>query len=206
MLAGVAFALLLFFGATQMFSSTPDTSDKTADVVSQKWATWITDSGHRTSVIIGAGLCMLAAIALIWFASAIRTRVAPGSSPLMGFAVLAAAGVAAGTIGPLALTGGHAFGDEPVTTNGDVIWFTFSLAFPGLLVVFGLAVAAFIATVVVTGRRVLPMWLVVFGWIAVVAAAFSVEFLPVVVVLLWFVAAGIYGALRPAGAVSDPSP
>src|SRR4051794_21401681 len=107
MLAGVAFALLLFFGSGQMFGSTPDTSNKTADVVSKLWATWLADSGHRTSVIIGAFLCMLAAIALVWFAAALRTRVAPGSTPLMGFAVLAAGGIAAGTVGPLAVTGGH---------------------------------------------------------------------------------------------------
>jgi hypothetical protein len=199
MLSGVAFALLLFFGATQMFSSTPDTSDKSADVVSRLWADWVTDSGHRSSTIVGSFLCMLAAIALIWFASALRTRVAPGSGPLMGFAVLAAAGVGVGIVGPLALTGGHAFGNDPVPVNGDVIWFTYSITFPALLVMFGLAIAAFIATVCVTGRGVLPMWLIVFGWIAAVAAVFSVEFLPVILVLLWFVAAGIYGAVRPAG-------
>jgi hypothetical protein len=204
MLSGVAFALLLFFGATQMYSSTPDTSDNSAAVVTKQWAAWITDSGHRHSVLIGAFLTMLAAVALVWFASALRTRVAPGSSPLMGFAVLAASGLAASMLGPLSITGGHAFGGDPLTTNGDVIWFTFGLTFPALLVMFGLAVAAFIATVCVTGRGVLPMWLIIFGWIAVLGAVAAIEFLPMVLVLLWFLAAGIYGAVRPAGATTDP--
>lgn len=200
MLAGVAFALLLFFGVTEMFSSTPDTADKSAGTVTKQWASWISDSGHRSSTIVGAFLCMLAAIALVWFASALRTRVAPGSGPLMGFAVLAAAGVGAGIIGPLALTGGHAFGNDPVPVNGDVIWFTFSITFPALLVMFGLASAAFIATACVTGRGVLPMWLIVLGWIAVLGGIFAVEFIPMIAVLVWFLAAGIYGAIRPAGA------
>lgn len=197
MLSGAAFALLLFFGASTMFGSTPDTANKSADVVAQKWATWIADSGHRSSVIVGAFLAILAAIVLIWFASAIRARVAPGNSPLMGFAVLAAGAIGASVLGPLALTGGTAFGDDPVPTDGNTIWMAFSLAFPALLAVFGLAIAAFIATIVVVGRPVLPMWVVVFGWIAVLGGVLGVYFIPVGVVLLWFLAVGIWGAMRP---------
>jgi hypothetical protein len=198
MVAGVAFALLVFFGASSMFSSTPETKKSdTAAQVAQKWATWIGDSGHRDSVIVGSFLLVLAAIALIWFASAIRGRLTNAGSPLMGFAVLAAVGLAAGTAGPLALVGGHAFGSEPLTTDGNVIWLLF--------VVFGLGCSAFIATVLVTGRGVLPMWLVVSGWIAVVAGLLGILFITMVVVLLWFLAAGIYGAVRPDVAQSTAS-
>ena len=200
MLSGVAAALLLFFGTTTMISSTPDTAHKSADEVAQKWATWIDDSGHRTSALIGGFLVILAAIAFIWFACTIAARLAGASQVLIGFAILAAVGMAAGAAGPLALTGGHAFGDDPVPTDGNVIWLVYSLAFPMILVVFGLAASAFIATAVVAGRRVLPMWLVVFGWIAVVGGMFGVLFIPIVLVLLWLIAAGIYGAVRPAGA------
>lgn len=196
MLSGVAFALLLFFGVSSMFSSTPDTANKSNDEVVQKWASWAADGDNRTSVIVGSFLTVLAAIALVWFASALRARV-PGDTPLFGFALLAAGGVAGSTIGPLAITGGHAFGDDPVPTDGHVIWLVFSLAFPALLVVFGLAAAAFIATFVIAGRRVLPIWLIVFGWLAVLGGVFAVEFVPTIVVLLWFVAAGIHGCVRP---------
>jgi hypothetical protein len=116
----------------------------------------------------------------------------------MGFAVLAAVGVALTAMGPLALTGGTAFGNDPVPTDGNVVWFVFSLAFPALLVIAALALAAFIATVVVAGRRTLPAWLVIFGWLAVLGGIFGVEFLPMAVVLLWFLVVGIYGAIRPA--------
>jgi hypothetical protein len=100
----------------------------------------------------------------------------------------------------LALAGGHAFGDDPIATDGHVIWMVFSLAFPAILVVFGLASSALIATIVVVGRGALPMWLVIFGWLAVVAGIFGVEFLPMGIVLLWYLVAGIYGAVRPAPA------
>jgi hypothetical protein len=202
MLSGAVFALLLFFGAGIMFGSTPDTSNKSADVVAQKWSAWITDSGHRTSVIIGSFMIVVAAIALVWFASAFRVRFAPAGAPLMGFALLAAGGAAGAVVGPLALAGGHAFGDDPITADGNVIWMVFSLSFPALLVVFSLASSALIATIVVVGRGSLPMWLVVFGWIAVVAGIFGVEFLPMGLVLLWYLAAGIYGAVRPAPAAA----
>jgi hypothetical protein len=201
MLSGAAAALLLFFGASMMFSSTPDTAHKSADEVAQKWATWIDDSGHRTSALIGGFLVILAAIAFVWFACTLAARLAGGSQVLVGFAVLAAVGVAVGAAGPLALTGGHAFGDDPVPTDGNVIWFVYSLAFPLILAVFGLAAAAFIATAVVAGRRTLPMWLVVFGWIAVLGGVAAVAFIPLVLVLLWLIAAGIYGAVRPIPAV-----
>lgn len=200
MLSGAVFALLLFFGAGQMFGPTPDTSNDSADTVARKYAAFLTDSGDRTQVIIGCFMVVLAAIALVWFASALRVRFAPAGAPLMGFALLAAVGVAASTVGPLALTGGNAFGDDPVSTDGQLIWMVFSLAFPAVLVIFGLASSALIATIVVVGRGALPMWLVIFGWLAVVAGIFAVEFLPMAVVLLWYLAAGIYGAIRPAPA------
>ena len=200
MLSGAAFALLLFFGTGLMFGPTPDTSNKTADVVAQKWVSFLADSGHRSSVIVGGFMIVVAAIALVWFASAFRVRFAPAGAPLMGFALLAAVGAAAGAIGPLALAGGHAFGDDPISTDGNVIWMVFSLSFPALLVVFGLASSALIATIVVVGRGSLPMWLIVFGWIAVVAGLIGVEFLPMALVLLWYLVAGIYGAVRPAPA------
>lgn len=205
MLSGVAFALLLFFGTGQMFGPTPDTSGKTADVVQQKWADFVADSGHRTGVIVGGFMMTLAAIALIWFASAIRERLAPGAGPMFGFAVLAATGVALSAAGPLAVTAGHTFGNDPVPTDGNTVWLVFSVAFPALLVTFGLAIAAFIATILVTGRGVLPMWLIIFGWLAVLGAIFAVEFIPAALVILWFLAFGIYGAVRPGMGTASPT-
>jgi hypothetical protein len=199
MLSGVAFAVLLFVGATTMFSGTP--SVKKSDppnLVAQKYVTWLDDSGHRTSVLIGGFLVVLAAIALVWFAAALRERYAGRGNPMYGFALLAAAGLAASTAGPLAVVGGHAFGNEPLTNDGHAIWLVVESGFPLLLIMFGLACAAFIATIVVSARGEMPTWLVVFGWVAVIGALLAVEFIPLVLVVLWFIAAGIYGFMRPA--------
>ena len=66
---------------------------------------------------------------------------------------------------------------------------------------FGLASSALIATILVAGRGALPIWLVILGWLAVIAGIFGVEFLPMLIVLVWYLAAGIYGAVLTA-----PSP
>jgi hypothetical protein len=199
MVAGAAFALLLFFGSGLVDSSTPSTKKSdSADSVAQKWVTWLNDSGHRTSVIIGAFMLVLAAIAFVWFASAIASRFARLGSPTLGFAVLAAVGVAASTAGPLAVVGGHTFGNEPLMNDGHVIWLLVSTAFPMLLLVFGLPCAAFLASLLISARGVLPTWLVVFGWIAFVASVASILFIPLILTLLFFLVLGIYGAVRPA--------
>jgi hypothetical protein len=200
MIAGAAFALLLFFGSSLVDASTPSTKKSdTADAVAQKYVTWLNDSGHRTSVIIGGFMLVLAAIALVWFASAVASRFATPGHPMLGFALLAAVGVAASIAGPLAVVGGHAFGDEPLTNDGHVVWLLVESAFPLLLLVFGLACAAFIASVLVAGRGALPMWLIVFGWVGFLGAVASIFFIPLALTLLWFLAAGIYGAVRPEG-------
>jgi hypothetical protein len=139
---------------------------------------------------------VLAALAFVWFASALRSRL-DTVGPMYGFALLAAMGLAGAISGPLALVGGTAFGDDPLPTDGNVIWFVFSISFPALLVIFALSLAAFLVCVALAGRGVLPMWLIIFAWIAAVGAAFGVEFLPMALPLLWLLAAGIYGAIRP---------
>jgi hypothetical protein len=198
-IAGAASALLLFFGAGQLFGPTPDTSNKSADEVAALWVKFINDRDHRTSIVIGTFLIVLGAIGLIWFAGALRERIGLGPGPMYGFALLAAVGAAAATVGPLTLVGGEEFSSDPLPTDGHVIWMVFSLAFPFLLVVFGFGMSAFLVSVALTGRAVLPAWLIWFAWLGAIAGIFGVLFIPMAVVLLWLLVAGIYGALRPAG-------
>lgn len=201
-IAGAASALLFFFGFGCIFGPTPDTSDKSADEVAAQWVKFINDSGHRTSIVLGTFLVMLGSIALIWFAGALRERIGLGPGPMYGFALLAAGAAAAATVGPLTLIGGEEFSSDPLPTDGHVIWMVFSLAFPFILVVFGFAMSAFFVSLALTGRAVLPAWLIWFAWLAAIAGIFGVLFLPMAVILLWLLAAGVYGALRPAGAVA----
>jgi hypothetical protein len=198
MLSGAAFAVLLFFGATLMVASTPDTKKSDSpDLVATKYLVWLHNSGHRTSVVIGAFMLVLAALALVWFASALAGRYAGPGSPMLAFALLAAVGITASIAGPLATIGGYVFGGEPLTNDGHVVWLLVESMFALILVVFGLACSAFIATVLLAARRSLPTWLVVFGWIAVIAGVVGVFFIPLGLIVLWFLAAGIYGAVRP---------
>ena len=197
MAAGIAFPILMFLGTTMIFSHTPDTSETTASQLAQDWVDTMKSSSDRRAIIIGSILLVLAALALIWFASAMRDRYAIGvGGPLVPFAVLAAVGVACSAAGPLAIAGGITLGDEPLPSDGTAIWYLTDLMYPMLLLVFGLAVAAFISTLLLAGRRSLPMWLVIFGWVAVLGGVLALMFLPALLTLLWFLAAGIYGVIR----------
>lgn len=202
MAAGIAFPILMIVGTSLIFSHTPDTEDTTASKLAQDWVDTMKNSSDRRAIIIGSFLLVFAAIALVWFASAARDRYAAAAGgPLVPFAGLAAVGVATSMAGPLAVAGGITFGGEPLPSDGTPIWYLTSLMYPMLLLVFGLAVAAFIATLLVTAHGALPTWLVVFGWIAVLGGVLAVLFLPTLLTLLWFLAAGIHGVIRhPASA------
>jgi MFS family permease len=201
MLAGIAFPILLAVGTLMVISKSPDSSHKNGAQYAQLWLNLVNDKGHRTVIIIGCALMMLAALALIWFATTLRDRYQRGSgNPMIGFALVGAVGIAAAMVGPLAVTGGQSFGSDPASPDGTAVWFVFTLFFPLLFVVFGLASTAFIAALLLTARNALPTWLVVFGWIAALAGIVAVLFLPIVLVLLWYLALAIHGLVRPPAA------
>lgn len=196
MFSGAAFAVLMFVGINLMFSSEPDTSSKdSAATIAQKWVAVLHSSSHRNKILVGGFLVMLAALALIWFANTIRNRYAPTGTPIMAFATLAAVGVAGSVVGPLVLVGGHAFGNEPLPTDGNVIWAVGNLMMPLLLVVYGFGLAATLATFAVVARASLPRWLLVFTWIAAIASLASVEFFPMLLALVYLLVTGIWGGL-----------
>jgi hypothetical protein len=201
MIAGVAFAILLAVGTILITSASPNTSKGDGATVAQAWLTRINDSGHRQSIVIGGILLVLAALALIWFSAALRVRygISP-AGPAGGFAILAAVGLALGSVGPLAIAGGHTFGNEPLPTDGTVIWMFNDLLFPCVLLIFGLASSAFIATLLLAAQSALPTWLAIFGWVAVAAGIFGVLFVPLVLMVLWYLCLGVYGIVRSAPA------
>jgi hypothetical protein len=206
MLSGAAFAILLFWGMNLILGSQPDTNSKdTAATTAQKWVAVINSSSHRHKIVLGGFIVMLSAIALIWFANSVRNRYAAAGSPIMAFAVLAAVGVAGTVVGPLAVVGGYTFGNEALPTDGNVMWFVSELAMPSLLIVFGFAAAALLATFAVVARASLPKWLLVFTWVAAVASLASVEFFPLLLVLVYFLVVGIWGGLRAGDARSPVS-
>lgn len=200
MAAGIAFPILLFIGVNLLLSSGPDSAaTDSSSAIAAKWVAAVNDDGKRLSMIIGSFILMLAALSLIWFAAALRERLAGPGSPMFGFALLAAAGIAGSMVGHLGVVGGFTFGRQALTSNGDVIRSVTDMAFPLLLVVFGMAGAAFIAATCVALRSAgWPSWLVYFGWVAAVAGLFGVLFMPLIVMLVWFLAAGIVGFTQAA--------
>jgi hypothetical protein len=196
LMSGIAFPILLFVGASLLIAPGPNTSQDSASKVAAGWLKTMSDRGDRLQIIIGAFVMVLAALALVWFAGALRERFAMrAASPMYGFALVAAFGITAAMLGPLAIAGGHSFGGEPLPTDGTAIWLITDLAYPAMLVVFGFASAAFITAFLLgtKGRNVVPAWLAGFGWLAVLAGVLGVLLLPMIIVLLWYLALGIYG-------------
>jgi hypothetical protein len=206
LISGIAFPILLFVGFSLLTANGPDTSQGSASKIAQDWLKVMGNSGDRLQIIIGGFVMVVAALSLIWFAAALRERFAiSATSPLFGFALLGAVGIAAAMIGPTAIAGGHAFGSEPLPADGTVIWFITDLTYPALFVIFGFASSAFITAFLLgtKGKNVVPAWLAGFGWLAVVAGIVGVLFIPIVIALLWYLALGIYGLRRPA-TVAEP--
>ena len=197
MFSGAAFAILLFVGMNLMLGSTPNTNSKdTAATVAQKWVAVVHSSSHRHKILIGGFVVMLSALALIWFANTLRNRYAAVGSPLMAFATLAAVGVAGTVMAPVGMVGGYTFGQEPLQTDGSALWAAAQVSMPLLLIVYGFAVAAMLASFAVVARAALPKWLLVFTWIVAVAALASVEWFPMLLTLIYFLVIGIWGGVR----------
>ena len=80
----------------------------------------------------------------------------------------------------------------------DTIRVVMDMFFPFIFVVFALASAAIIATIAVRGKESgLPTWAVYTAWLGVLGGIFAVIFLPMVLVLLWYLAFAIAGLVRP---------
>lgn len=201
MSAGIAFVVLFVAGVFVTDGNSPDIKDKdSAGVVAGKYVDTLSSSSHRTGLIIGAYLIVLAGIAFIWFTAGLRSRVSSTTARRMvsGLGILGAAAMTAGAMASAVVPGSVSFGDEPLPQNGDTIRILMDLFFPFLFVVFGLASAALIAMIAVAGRSSgLPSWIAYTGWLAVLGAILAVEFLPFALTLLWYLAVAIVGLSRP---------
>ncbi|HJQ41635.1 MAG TPA: hypothetical protein VJ831_01000 [Jatrophihabitantaceae bacterium] len=198
MAAGIAFVVLFVVGVFVTFGNSPDLKHKDSDAVAaHKYVAKLSDSGSRTGLLIGAYLIVLAALAFIWFTQGVRDRVAsqPGGRLVGALGVLGAGAMAAGAMASAVVPGAVSFGDEPVPADGDTIRVAMDLFFPFLFVVLGLTAAALVAVVALRGEASLPSWLRYGGWLAVLGGIFAVLFLPMVLVLLWFLVFAILGLM-----------
>jgi hypothetical protein len=206
MTAGIVFVVLLDVGTFMSLNGPSTDSSDSANVLDQKWVSWLSSSSNRISHVIGAYLLILAGIAFVWFCVGLRDRLERGGSEIAGGRLVtalsgyAAAAIAAAGMGGAVVAGAVNFGGENAPTSGDAAHWFADLTFPFIMVVFGLVSAAIIATCTVAGARsgALPRWAVYFGWLAVLGSIFGVLFIPMVLPMLWYLAIAVTGLGRPA--------
>jgi hypothetical protein len=214
-MAGIGFVVLLVVGALMAFTSQPNFKkhDSPATIAEKIFKVYHS-SGDRAVIIIGAYLMVLSALALIWFAVGLRGRlVAAGHSPeagrlVLGFAGLGAVAISVSALAMATISGSYVFGNEPLPTNADAIRVIDDLGPGVLLVIFGLSAAALIATVTIVDWKggLLPRWLSRAGIIGVLAAVLAVVFVPLILVMAWFLAVAIVGLRRGTSKTSEQGP
>jgi hypothetical protein len=203
--AGIGFVVLFVVGVIVGFSAGPDIKkhDTPSDVARKIFHVY-QSSGHRSAIIIGAYLMVLSAFALVWFASGLRARMAAndGDGPgrvVFGLAITGAAVIITSALALATVAGSFTFGNEPLPTNPDAIRVINDFGTAILLVGFGLAMAALVATVTVTDWHgdMLPKWLARAGILAILGGLLGVMFIPLVLVMAWFLAVAAIGLRRP---------
>ena len=195
---GIAFVVL--FVAGFLIFSTPNTTSHRASNVA-KWAGWWTDSGHRTTAIIGAYLMVLGALAFVWFASSLQQRLRDRSDGTMmiGFAWLFAALALTSALIRAAIPGGWVFGRLTIP-RGDLPAQLDNIGQALLLVAGALSAGAFIASTCHAARRSLafPAWLAAAGYVVAVLQVAGALFFPFALFPLWVLVASIVLLVRDA--------
>lgn len=175
-LTGLVFVVLAVIGATFIFCGPSDSSPA-------KMAAWYQSSSNRTHIHIGWVLTGVGLFALIWFASAVRERVRASEQATSELGTFLSTVVLVGGTVYIAVTmAAIAITDGTKTMSAYL-----------LVVTAGAAMAALIFATSIAVRRyaILPGWLSWFGFVAGVAAIFSLMFFTMLVWLLWIAAASV---------------
>ena len=211
-LSGLVFVVLVVVGSALLFDGPSDGSPA-------KMAAWYGSGGNRTHVNIGWILTGLGLFALIWFVAALRERVRESeqASPEQG-TFLSTIVLVGGTVYIAVAMAGIAIADGIRTMSDDtyhhqvysgVIHAAGDASYI-LVATAGVAMASLIFATSIAVRRyaILPRWISWFGFVAGVAAIFSVIFFTMLLWLLWIAVASVslFLASRPAGAARrEPS-
>jgi hypothetical protein len=204
--AGVLFVVLFVVGVLVSLSNEPEIKKKdTQATAAAKYVKYLSDSGHRAGIIIGAYVVILSALAFVWFTQALRSSLVVdsiSSRVVSSIGILGGAAISVGAVLNATPAGAHSIGNEPLPA-GDTIRAVMDLFVPCVLLIFGL-VCALIATIMAIGllrAGTFPRWLAYTAWLAVLGGLAGIEFLPLVVTLLWFLAVAIVGLVRPPAAI-----
>lgn len=199
--SGIAFVVL--FVAGFLVFTTPNTS-KAKDTV--KWQNWWSDSGHRTTAVIGAYLMVLGLLAFVWFLSNLRDRLPSGGGLVVTFGSIF---VAMGLVSALvraAIPGGKIFADTPVPVHSEFARQFDNIGAAILFVAGGLAAGAFLIALSYLARQsgLLPGWLTIAGFVVGVLQLAAGLFFPFVLFFLWVLVAAII-LVRRSGATAPAS-
>jgi hypothetical protein len=207
-LGGLVFVVFAVVGALLLFDGPNDKSPA-------KMAAWYGSGSNRGHINIGWVLTGLGLFSLIWFVVALRERVlaseqaSPGQGTFLSTIVLAG-----GTIYIAVAMAGVALTDGIKTMSDDTYHHqvysgvihaandaTYLMVTTG-----GAALAALIFAASAAARRfeILPRWLSWFGYVAGVAAIFSIMFFTMIVWLLWIAVASVVLFLRSRETASAP--
>lgn len=211
-LSGLVFVVLVVVGSALLFDGPSDGSPA-------KMTAWYGSSSNRMHVNFGWILTGLGLFALIWFVAALRERVRESeqASPEQG-TFLSTIVLVGGTVYVAVAMAGIAVADGIKTMSDDTyhhqvysgIIHAAGDASYILVVTAGAAMAALIFATSIAARRyeILPRWVSWFGFVAGVAAIFSVIFFTMLLWLLWIAVASVslFLASRPADAARhEPS-
>lgn len=201
MSAGIAFVVLFVVGVFVSFGNSANIKDSDSEATAaRKYLDVVSSSSHRTGLVIGAYILIVAGIAFIWFTIGLRSRLSTITAGRLvsSLGVVGAGALMLGGVANAVVAGSISFGDQPIPKDGDAVMVMMNLSNPLLLLIFPLACAALIATVAIRGRGSgLPAWICYTAWLGVIGSIFAVIFLPMVLPLLWFLAVAIVGVMRP---------
>jgi hypothetical protein len=207
-LGGLVFVVLAVIGALLLFDGPTDKSPA-------EMAAWYGSGSNRGHINIGWVLTGLGLFSLIWFVVALRERVLASeqTSPEQG-TFLSTIVLAGGTIYIAVAMAGVALADGIKTMSDDTyhhqvysgVIHAGNDASYLLVTTGGAALAALIFAASAAARRfeILPRWLSWFGYVAGVAAIFSIIFFTMIVWLLWIAVASVVLFLRSREAASAP--
>jgi hypothetical protein len=191
-IAGIVFVVLLLVGI--FMRDTPDSGAS-----AQEWASYFSDGGNRTQVLISAYLMVLSSLAFIVFLWALMPEFGePGGLAGVLLRIALASGMAfamllmVGAIALASVAGSVSFGDAPVP-DGDFARQFEQLGFGLILLGGGLAAALSIATLSWAAmiEAAWPRWLVIIGFIAAIALLFSVVLIPLIALPIWVLVVAI---------------
>jgi len=207
-LCGLVFVVLVVVGVFFLFDGPSDGSPA-------KMTPYYGSSSHRTHTNIGWILMGLGLFALIWFVAALRERVRESEQ---GDTFLSTVVLVGGTVYVAVAMAGIAVADGIRTMSDDTyhhqvysgVIHAANDASYILIVTGAVGMAALIFATAIAVRRyaILPRWLSWFGFVAGVAAIFSVIFFTMIVWLLFIAAVSVtlFLASRPeAAAQREPS-